>query len=326
MKAILARRYGPPASVALVDLPQPVPGPGQILVRIRAATVSSADMRLRSGKFPRGMGLIARLAIGLRGPRRAVLGTDLAGEVASLGPGVTAWTPGDAVVAFMGARLGGHAEYRVIDAAGPVCLKPAALDWAEAAALSFGGTTALFFLRDKAALKPGERLLVIGASGAVGSAAVQLARAWGATVTGVCSAGNAAFVTGQGATEVIDHARQDWARQDWARLGRSWDVILDTTGTVSAAHARASLAAGGRLCLVAADLPQMIGGTWARGIRVITGVAPERAGDLRLLAAMAEAGTFRPHVSARFPLDRAAEAHALVESGRKIGSIVLEPA
>jgi len=318
MKAVLVRRYGPPESIVLADLPDPVPGPRDILVRIHAATVSSADMRMRAGRFPRGMGLLARLAIGFTGPRKPVLGTDLAGQVVAVGALVTAWVPGDAVVAFMGAGLGGHAQLRVLGPGVAICRKPASLDWAEAAAISFGGATALYFLRDRAAVKAGERVLVVGASGAVGSAAVQLAVGWGAVVTGVCSAAKAGFVAGMGA-EVIDYGRSDWAR-----AGRQWDVIVDTTGTVDAGRARASLVPGGRLCLVAADLPQMLGGVFARGMRVQTGVAPERSGDLATLAALAEAGRFSPHVGARFALDQAAAAHALVDTGRKTGNVVLE--
>ena len=318
MKAAMVLRYGPPDVVRIVDIPQPVPGPDDILVRVRAATVSSADMRLRSARFPRGMAMMGRLAIGLTGPRRPVLGTDLAGQVVAVGAAVTGWQVGDAVVAFMGGALGGHAEYRVLGPKTARVAKPERLDWAQAAALSFGGTTALYFLRDRAAVRAGERVLIVGASGAVGLAAVQLALGWGALVTGVCSAANAALVTGMGA-EVIDYAVADWAR-----AGRRWDVVVDTTGTVGVAQARGSLVPGGRLCLVAADLPQMLGGPLARGIRVITGVAPERAEDLATLAALAQAGTFRPHVSARFALAQIAAAHALVDSGHKIGNVVVE--
>ena len=315
MKAVLVRRYGPPDSVAIVDLPQPVPGPGQVLVHIRAATVSAADMRLRAGLFPRGMGVLARLAMGWRGPRQPVLGTDLAGEVAALGPGVTEWRVGDAVIGFTGARMGCHAEYRVM-AADALIARPDALSWEEAAALPFGFTTALFFLRDKAGLKAGEKVLVIGASGAVGSAAVQIARHLGAGVTGVCSGANAALVAGLGA-EVIDYGAADWAR-----LGRRWDVILDTTG-VDPARARACLTPTGRLCLVAADLPQMLRA--ALMPRVFIGVAPERVADLRLLAGWAAEGAVKPVASATFPLDQAARAHAIAESGRKVGNVVLRP-
>lgn len=320
MKAVLTRRYGPAETVQVSDIATPVPGPGDVLVRIRAATVSSADMRMRSGTFPRGFGLLARLAIGFKGPRKPVLGTDLAGEVMGLGEGVTTFAVGDPVIAFVGAKLGCHAEYRVVKATGPISAKPKALDWPAAAALCFGGSTALFFLRDKARVQPGESVLVIGASGAVGSAAVQLAKAFGATVTGVTSTPNLAFVTAQGADDVIDYRATDPAT-----LGRRWDVVADTTGTMTVARARRLLTPTGRLCLIAADLPQMLAAPFVRGIRVLIGVAPDKAEDLRFLSDLAEKGQFRPPVSRAFPLEQAVAAHALVESGRKVGSVVLIP-
>ena len=318
MKAILVNRYGPPESIVLADLPRPVPGKGQVLVRIRAATVSAGDMRLRSGQFPRGMALPARLALGITGPRRPVLGTDLAGEVVALGPGAQGVAVGDRILAFVGVKMGGHAEYRAVPLSAPWCPIPDGMDWATAAAVPFGGTTALYFLRDRASVQPSDRVLVVGASGAVGSAAVQLARHWGAHVTAVTSTANLALVHDLGAAEAIDYRTTDWAS-----LGRRWDVILDTTGTVDANRARPCLPPGGRLALVAADLPQMLGGLFARGIRVLTGVASERAEDLRLLVGLAEEGAFRPLIDRTFPLDQAAAAHAHVATGRKRGNVVL---
>ncbi len=318
MQAIAAHRYGQPADLRLVDVSKPRPKDGEVLVRIRAATVSAADRRLRSGDFPRGFGLLARLALGFTGPRRPILGTDLAGEVEAVGRDVTTFAPGDAVIAFVGASFGCHAEYRAVPATAAICLKPQNLTWEMAAALPFGATTALYFLRDLARLSKNERMLIIGAAGAVGSAAVQLARHFGAKVTAVTSTPNVDLVRSLGAGDVIDYRLSDWASQ-----GRQWDVILDTTGTVDLAFARRSLPAGGRLALVAADLPQMIGGAFAHGVKVVTGVAPEKPGDLQMLAALAAAGTLTPVVSATFPLAQAAQAHAIADSGRKVGNVVL---
>jgi NADPH:quinone reductase-like Zn-dependent oxidoreductase len=318
MKAIAARRYGPPDSVRLIDLPKPVPKEGEVLVRIRAATVSAADMRLRSGRFPRGFGAMARLIFGLTKLRQPILGTDLAGEVEAVGAGVTAFAPGHAVIAFVGGKGGCHAAYRTVPVSAAICAKPAGLSWEQAAALPFGATTALYFLRDRAKLAPGDRVLIVGASGAVGSAAVQLARHFGAVVTAVTSGPNAALVRKLGAGDVIDYREADWAA-----LGRQWDVILDTTGSVTLARARPCLSVGGRLALAAADLPQMLAGAFARGLSVLTGTAPERADDLRLLAALAGEGVLTPVVSATFPLAEAARAHQIADSGRKIGNVVL---
>ena len=318
MKAVVVHRYGPPHSIVLADLPRPVAGAGEVLVRIRATTVSAADMRLRSGDFPRGMRLPARLAMGWAGPRRKVLGTDLAGEVVALGQGAMGVAVGDRIVAFVGAGMGCHAEYRVLKLTAPWCLIPDDMDWAGAAAIPFGATTALHFLRDRAGVQASDRVLVVGASGAVGSVAVQLARHWGAHVTAVTSTANLALVRKIGAAEAIDYRTTDWAT-----LGRRWDVILDTTGTVDTARARPCLPPGGRLALVAADLPQMLSGVFARGIRVLTGVAPERAEDLRLLVALAAEGAFRPLIERTFALQDADAAHAHVATGRKRGNVVL---
>ena len=318
MKAIIAPHYGAPDSVRLIDLPKPQPQKDEVLVRIRAATVSAGDMRVRSGTFPRGFGLLARLALGVKGPRQPVLGTDLSGEVEAIGEGVTRFAPGDAVIAFVGAKFGCHAKYRCVPVAAPICRKPDAMSWEQATALPFGGTTALYFLRERANVAHGERILIVGASGAVGSAAVQLARHMGGVVTAVTSTPNIARVAALGADDVIDYRSTDWAG-----LGLRWDVILDTTGSVDLARARPCLRDGGRLALVAASLPQMIGGVFARGVKVLTGTAPERTNDLQLLADLAAKGILTPVVSATFPLIEAARAHAIAESGRKVGNVVL---
>ncbi|MGL4636571.1 MAG: NAD(P)-dependent alcohol dehydrogenase [Beijerinckiaceae bacterium] len=321
MKAIVAPFYGPPESLQLVALPKPEPKADELLVRIQAATVSAADMRLRSGIFPRGFGFLAKLALGLRGPRQPVLGTDLAGEVEAVGSDVKDFSPGDSVIAFFGAKLGCHAEYRAVSTKSAICHKPRNLTWEQAAALPFGATTALYFLQDKAKLRQGERLLVVGASGAVGTAAVQIAKHMGASVSAVTSTPNVALVRSLGADDVIDYKQTDWSA-----LNRQWDVILDTTGTVDQAKTRRSLPSGGRLALVAADLWQMLSGPFASDVKVLTGTAPERAEDLRYLASLAAEGVLTPVVSVTFPLEEASKAHALAESGRKVGNVVLSMA
>jgi NADPH:quinone reductase-like Zn-dependent oxidoreductase len=318
MKAVTANRHGPPDILRLVEMRRPVPKADELLVRIRAATVSAADMRLRSGVFPRGFALPARIALGWAGPRRPILGTDLSGEVEAVGKDVSEFAEGDQVIAFVGARFGCHAEYRVVAASAALCLKPVSLGWEQAAALPFGGTTALHYLRDKAKAREGETILIIGASGAVGSAAVQIARHMGLSVTAVTSTPNVALMASLGCDDVIDYRSVDWRRLD-----RKWDIIFDTTGTVGLPESQASLAKGGRLALVAANLPQMIGGIFARGVKVLTGPAPERAEDLRTLAKLAAEGVFSPVISATFPLSEAARAHAIADSGRKVGNVVL---
>src|SRR6185503_5275455 len=225
MKAFICTKYGSPEVLELREVQKPVPKNDEILIKVHATTVSSGDWRVRSRELPRGFGLIGRLVLGLRRPRQPILGTELAGEVEAVGKDVRAFKPGDAVFAFSGAKMGCHAEYKVVRQDSPIAPKPPNLTYDEAATLSFGNMTALDFLR-RANLRPGEAVLVNGASGAVGVAAVQLAKHFGAHVTAVCSRGNHDLVRSLGADEMIDHTTQDFAAN-----AKTYDVIVDTAGT-----------------------------------------------------------------------------------------------
>ncbi|MEZ4393771.1 MAG: NAD(P)-dependent alcohol dehydrogenase [Polyangiales bacterium] len=320
MRAAVVTRYGAPEVLALRDVPRPAPGPRDLLVRVRATTVSSGDARLRARRVPSGMGLLVRLAAGWSAPRRPVLGTECSGVVEAAGAEVTRFRVGDPVVAFLGASMGAHGEYVCVREDGPVAAKPEALSWAQAAALCFGGTTALHYLRE-ARLRSGERVLVIGASGAVGVAAVQLARREGAEVTAVCSAANAALVRELGATRVIDYAAEDFTRGELR-----WDVVMDCVGATDYARCRRVLAPGGRLLRVVCGLAGLLAAPWQgrlSGHRVIAGVAAERPDDVRRLVELARGGELRAVIDATMPLSRIAEAHALVDTGRKRGSVVI---
>jgi NADPH:quinone reductase-like Zn-dependent oxidoreductase len=272
---------------------------------------------------PRGYGLFARLALGLTGPRQPVLGTELSGEVEAVGRAVTRFAPGDQVLGFTGRRMGCHAEYRCLPEEGhgrkdeAVVRKPASLSHEEAAALSFGGTTALAFLR-KAGLRAGERVLVVGASGCVGSAAVQLARHLGARVTGVCGAANLELVRSLGAERVIDYATEDFTR-----VGERWDVIADTTGTAPFARCAGSLAEGGRLLVILGALPELLRApvvALTSSRRIVAGEAAWSVEDLRFLSGLAEAGAYRPVIGRRFRFEELVEAHRHVEAGHKRGN------
>jgi NADPH:quinone reductase-like Zn-dependent oxidoreductase len=282
--------------------------------------VTSADWRVRSQTVPAGFGLLSRLALGVRRPRQPVLGTELAGTVAAAGRDVTRFEVGDDVFAFAGTRMGCHAEYRCMPADGAVARKPPDLSFGEAAALSFGGTTALDFFR-RGGLQSGERVLVNGASGGVGTAAVQLARYFGARVTGVCSAANAALVRSLGAEQVIDYTAEDFTRN-----GETYDVIVDTAGTAPFSRSRRSLAERGRLLLVLGGLPDLLAVPWVSltsGRKVIAGPAAERPEDVRFLAELAEAGHFTPVIDRHYPFEQIAEAHRYVDTGRKRGNVVV---
>lgn len=320
MKAAVYDRYGPPDVVQIRDVPRPVPKAHEVLIETRATTVTSADWRVRSLVLPTGFGLLGRLALGVVRPRQPVLGSELAGVVVAVGTRVTRFKPGDAVFAFSDAAMGCHAQYKCFPEQGAVALKPAHLTYGEAAALSFGGTTALDFFR-RGRLQRGERLLVNGASGAVGTAAVQLARNLGAHVTAVCSVAHADLLMSLGAHEVIDYRTQDFTQR-----GQRWDVVMDNAGTAPWRRSAPVLTARGRLLLVLGGLPDMLRAPWVALTtrqRVIAGPATGRAEDLHQLAALAQAGAFKPVIDRYYPFERIVDAHRHVDSGRKRGNVVV---
>lgn len=320
MRAIICPHYGPPDLLELREVPTPVPGPKDVLVRVYATTVTSGDWRVRSGRFPRGFGWIAVLAVGLKGPRQPILGTELAGVVEAVGPAVTRFKVGDAVIGFGGASMGCHAEFRCFAEDGLLVPKPSNLTFEEAASLSFGATTAIDFLR-RAKLQPGEHLLVNGASGGVGTSVVQIAKHLGAHVTGICSAANVELVHSLGADRVIDYTREDFTR-DAAR----YDVIVDTVGNAAYGRSKVALKQGGRLALVLATLADNLGALWVAMTsrhRVVGGPANVRLEDLRTMADLAAKGALRPVIDRRFPFERIADAHRHVDAGHKRGSVVV---
>jgi NADPH:quinone reductase-like Zn-dependent oxidoreductase len=321
MLAAICAAYGGPETVVVREIPKPAPRAGEILIRMRAASVTSGDARMRAARFPSGFAIPARLALGLTGPRRAVLGTEGAGIVEAVGAGVTRFKEGDAVFAMFGLRFGAHAEYAVLPETAAIASIPRGFSFEHAAAIAFGGTTALHFLRDCARVAAGERVLVNGAAGSVGTAAIQLARHFGAHVTGVCSAANASRVRARGAAATIDYATRDFADGT-----ERWDVVLDAVGNAPYARARTALTPGGQLLAVVAGLGATLGAALRprRGPhRVIAGVAAERAEDLVFLAGLCESGEFDPPIDAVFPLADIAKAHARVDTGRKTGAVVI---
>ena len=323
MKAFVCRSYGGPEVVEPADLPEPLPAAGEVLVRIHFTTVTSGDWRVRTLSMPRGFGPVARLALGFRRPRQPVLGTELAGTIAAVGAGVTRFRVGDAVFAFPGSKMGCHAEYRVIAADGPIAGKPANLSFEEAASLPFGAVTALDFFR-RANLRAGERLLVVGASGCVGSALVQLGAHRGAEVTAVTSTGNATLVASLGASAVIDYMREDVAAR-----GGGYDVIADTVGAVSCTRYRHLLGPNGRLLAIAGGVPDLLARAWLPFVgrqRLVVGPSDERPAYIGEIAELAASGALRPVIDRCFDFAQMAEAHAYVDTRRKRGSAVVRVA
>jgi len=313
MKAAVAEEFGGIDRVVVRDVPKPAPGPGEVLVRVRAASMNPLDCKLREGKF--------RLVFRVRPP--FVLGFDVAGEVEGVGPGVTRLRPGDAVFGEL-PRPGAHAEY-VVAGEDHLLPKPGRLSFEEAAAIPAAAMSALQALRDEARLRAGQHLLVNGAGGGIGTFAVQIAKAWGGRVTAVASARNQDLLREIGADESLDYAKDDFARREAV-----FDAILDVVPNRSFPECRRALAPGGTyvttlpgpgpfLWRALTALP-LFGGRRCRALML----RPKRS-DLEELARLAEAGSLRPVVGEVFPLDAIREAHARMESGHARGKIVVRP-
>jgi NADPH:quinone reductase-like Zn-dependent oxidoreductase len=320
MQAVLWRRYGPPECLTLGEAPLPIPGPGEIRIRVHAATVTSGDARLRGCRAAGLFWLPIRVAFGLFRPRHPIPGMEFAGEVEALGAGVTGFALGERVFGL--APRGAHAEYLVMPARGCVAAQPRGLSHAEAAALPFGGLTALLFLRDVARAAPGERILVHGAAGAVGVAVVQLARHFGLTVTAVASARHTALLDRLGAHEVLDRTTQDFTAAPLP-----YNLVLDAVGGTRFGQVRRVLTRRGRHVFVnygARELAQMLGTRLRPGPRVLCGYAGGSPADLHQLRDLVEQGALRPVIGHRMPLAEIVAAHALVDSGRKQGALVVE--
>ncbi len=321
MKAIIYTAYGPPDVLRLAAVPTPTPKNNEVLVRIHAAVVSRGDVTAR-----RGSPFSIRLATGLLRPKKPILGTNLAGVITAVGKEVTRYKAGDEVFAATGADFGAHAEYICLPEDGALAPKPVNATYVDAAAICEGGLTALPFLRDQGKMQPGHHVLINGASGAVGSSAVQLAKAFGAEVTAVCGPGNLELVKSLGADTVIDYRSQDFTQS-----GQTYDIILDTVGNCPFARCRSSLREEGTYVttvLTLAVYPQMLwtskmGHKKARIAFSNFRPARDKVADLLLLKSLTETGKLVAVVDKRFPMAQAAEAHRRVESGHKTGNVVI---
>jgi NADPH:quinone reductase-like Zn-dependent oxidoreductase len=320
MRAAVYRRFGGPDVVRIERVRKPKPGSGEVLVKVHASTVSAADHRTRTKDVPGGLGLLSSLTIGFFRPRIAVLGMDVAGVVEAVGAEVTGLRPGDEVIAMLGAKFGGHAEYVCVPQDGAITVKPRNMDFEEAVTLVFGGITARAFL-NAAPLRPGAGVLINGASGAVGTAAVQLAKQAGAHVTAVCSGRNAELVRSLGADRVIDYTEHDLLAES-----ATYDIVMDCVGYAPYARLESLVRPGGALLQVIADLKGLLLAS-ARGRRsgkrVVATPGRHHAEDLAHLVQLAEAGRFHAAIDRTHELDDIAAAHRYVDSGRKRGSVVV---
>lgn len=300
MRAIICTKYGSPDVLQLKDIAKPSPKDHEIQIKIHATTVTSGDCRVRGSDVPFLYWVPMRLFLGFRKPRNSVLGVELAGEVTAIGKEVMQFKLGDQVYAINGLSFGAHAQYICLSEEDPVALKPLNATYEEAAAIPFGGTTALYFLR-KGNIKRGMKVLIYGASGAVGTAAVQLAKYFGAEVTGVCSTTNVEFAKSLGAEHVIDYMKEDFTK-----TSQRYDLILDAVGKVSKSQCRPLLAPNGTYVTVDGQ-----------------GIARVTAKDLMLLKELMEAGKMQAVIDRRYALEQIQEAYRYVETGRKRGNVVI---
>lgn len=320
MRAAVARHFGGPEVVVLERVAMPAAGPGEVLVRVHATTVSIADHRVRAKDLPVGLGFLAVVALGVFRPRKPILGMEGAGVIEAVGAEVTSFSPGDRVIVLRGSAMACHAEYVTVRADRSIAPIPSEMSFEDAAALVFGGYTALSFLH-QVDLHPGVEVLVNGASGAVGSAVVQLAAAAGARVTGVCSTRNADLVRSLGAARVIDYESEDFA----AGADR-YDVVVECVGNAPFRRVGRMLKPGGALLMVIADLRSMLSGSWdsRRSGMLVTHSGTAFGGEvMRALIAHAAAGDIAPVIDRTYDLDDIVEAHRYVDTGRKRGSVVV---
>lgn len=307
----------------MAEVPTPRPRPDELLVRVRATTVTIEEPRLRGADFQPALRIPMRLYLGVRRPRRRVLGFELAGDVVAIGHRVEGFDIGEKVYGYTGLRFGASAEYACVPADGVIAPMPTSISYEEAATIPNGALTALAYLQKVGRVQPGEHVLVYGASGSVGTAAVQLARHLDASVTGVCSTGNLDLVRSLGATDVLDYTADGFTI-----AGARYDVIFDTVDQTTASQCLPLLHPGGRYLVTdfgAADIGWMLR-TWLFGDkRVIALSSPMywEAEDLKLLADLVGQGAFRPVVDRVYPLEEIVEAHRYVETGHKKGNVAV---
>ena len=320
MTALICERYGGPSALKFVQLPRPEPKRGDVLIRVMASTITSGDRRIRSLDMPTGFRNLGRLALGWNGPRNPILGAAFAGVVQAVGSHSNGFKVGDAVFGFSGFRMGGHAEYLCMSVKGAIAHKPQFLSFEEAAALPFGGGTALFFLK-RAGLRPNETILINGASGNVGMAVVQLACDLGSAVTGVCSSAHLAKVRSLGATRMIDYQKEDFTDTSYR-----FDVVLDVACNHTVERCLNVLKPGGRLVRLQAGLPEILKSLLLprrAGRHVIVGTAEEKADHLKHLADLVRQGRYRPVISRVFLFQDAIHAHQYADGGDFGGSVVI---
>lgn len=325
MKAIVFRKYGSPAVLELAEVARPTPKDNEVLIRIHAATVTAGDCEIRCFDVKFLFWLPLRVFFGITKPKKhkQILGQELAGEIEAFGKDVTRFKKGDKVFAVTGAGFGAYAEYRCMPEDGKLAIMPANMSYEEAATIPTGGFNALHFLRT-ADIRSGQKILIYGAAGSIGTLAIQLAKHFGAEVTGLDSTAKLDMLRSIGADHVIDYTKEDFSRS-----GVTYDVIFDVVGKSPYSRSTRSLAKNGVYLLANPGLPQMLRGLWTSltsGKKVVMGLAGESVEDLIFFRELIEAGTLKTVIDKRYPLEQMADAHRYVESGQKAGNVVINVA
>jgi NADPH:quinone reductase-like Zn-dependent oxidoreductase len=337
MKAIVCTKYGPPDVLQLQEVAKPTRKEDEILIRIYATSVNYGDLVARNFKeisprkfnMPFLFWLISKIYFGLRKPKITILGSEFAGEIESAGKDVKSFRQGDQVFGYLGQSMGAYAEYLCMPEDGVLAKKPANMTFEEAAVVPMGAIMALFLLREKGNIQPGQKVLVNGASGSIGSAAVQLAKShFGAEVTGVCSTPRLELVKSLGADKVIDYTKEDFTQS-----GETYDLIFDILGKSSFSRCKSALSQNGRYLLASFKMRQLAQMLWTSmigslpgrqtGKKVICALAPGSIEDLISVKELIEEGKIKAAIDRRFPLEQAAEAHSYVEQGHKKGHVVI---
>lgn len=321
MKAIVWTKYGSADGLELREVQKPTPGDHEVLIRVCATTVTAGDCELRSLKLPLLFRLPMQIYVGLSRPKRVtILGQELAGTVEAVGKHVKRFKVGDPVFGTTGLGFGAYAEYKCLPEEGVLTVKPASMTHEQAAAVPVGGLEALHFIR-KASIESGQKVLIRGAGGSIGTWAVQLARNLGAQVTAVDSTGKIDMLRSLGAERVIDYTREDFTEN-----GETYHVIFDVVGNSSFSRCVKALDENGRYLVVNPRLSDMVQGQWTgmtSSKRVILGAANQRREDLVFLKELIEAGKIKSVIDRCYPLEQVAEAHRYVETGNKIGNVVI---
>ena len=318
MKAIVYKKYGLPNVLEPAEIVKPSPKANEVLIKVKATTVTAADCMMR-----RGDTLLSRILLGYGRPKEKfqILGTEFSGIIESIGPSVKKFRIGDEIFAFRGFGTGCYAEYKCMSENGSLAKKPTIMSFEEAATVVDGATTALFFLKEKANIQKGQKVLINGAAGSIGTFAVQLAKYFGAEVTGVCSSGNIELVKSLGANKVVDYSKEDFAKS-----GDSYDIIFDTVGKSSFAHCRNALKRNGKYVVTRMSIKHVLQSfltKFGNQKRVIFAMSINKTEALNFIRTLIEEGKLKTIIDNQYPLEKLCEAHAYVEKGHKKGNVVI---